>query len=160
MRPLAYSTLKAKSKKDGWQRAGENIAFYKSANEKYNVLTFEIEFEYSNDRVYIANSYPYTYSDLNEYLLKVATETNDDRIRTSVLCKSNAGNDIHEVVISNFDSSAAEMAARKAIVLAGRVHPGEVQSSWMLQGSIDFLISDEDQAKYLRQNFVFKIIPM
>jgi cytosolic carboxypeptidase protein 2/3 len=96
------------------------------------VLSFEIEFDYSNDRVYIAHSYPYTFSDLKNYLDKVSTSKNEDRIRTTVLCKSNAGNDINEVVISDFSSSALEMATRKAILLAGRVHPGETQGSWML----------------------------
>ena len=124
------------------------------------MLSFEIEFAYINDRVYIAHSYPYTYSDLQRYLEEVQTEARLDRVRASELCRSNAGNAIHEVVISNFTSTAEEVALRKAVVLAGRVHPGETQGSWMIEGVIDFLISDAETAKYLRDNFVFKIVPM
>jgi murein tripeptide amidase MpaA len=40
------------------------------------------------------------------------------------------------------------------------VHPGETQGSWMMQGLIDYLIGDDENAKYLRETFVFKIIPM
>jgi cytosolic carboxypeptidase protein 2/3 len=47
---------------------------------------------------------------------------------------------------------------KKAIIITSRVHPGEPQSSHMLQGMLDFLISDE--AADLRRNFVFRIIPM
>lgn len=47
---------------------------------------------------------------------------------------------------------------KKAIVITSRVHPGEPQASYMLQGFIDFLLSDE--AKELRENFVFRIVPM
>ena len=41
-----------------------------------------------------------------------------------------------------------------------RVHPGETVSSWMMKGIIDFLCSDTEEAYYLRNSFVFKIIPM
>ena len=41
-----------------------------------------------------------------------------------------------------------------------RVHPGETVGSWIMKGILDFLTSDCDEAKYLRNSFVFKIIPM
>lgn len=47
---------------------------------------------------------------------------------------------------------------KKAIILTSRVHPGEPQSSYMLQGAIEYLLSDE--AEPLRKHFVFRIIPM
>jgi murein tripeptide amidase MpaA len=40
------------------------------------------------------------------------------------------------------------------------VHPGESNSSFIVQGIIDYLLSDEQGAKDLREKFVFKIIPM
>jgi murein tripeptide amidase MpaA len=46
------------------------------------------------------------------------------------------------------------------VVLTGRIHPGESNGSWMLKGAIDFLTSDAPEAELLRDNFVFKIIPM
>lgn len=41
------------------------------------------------------------------------------------------------------------------------MHPGECVGSWMMKGAIEFL-SDENnlEAEILRQNFVFKIVPM
>ncbi len=47
---------------------------------------------------------------------------------------------------------------KKAIILTGRVHPGEPQSSYMLDGIIDYLLSKD--AEKLRQNFVIRIVPM
>lgn len=47
---------------------------------------------------------------------------------------------------------------KKAIVLTCRVHPGEPQSSHMLNGLLTFLMSDE--ALPLRQHFIFRIVPM
>jgi cytosolic carboxypeptidase protein 2/3 len=85
---------------------------------------------------------------------------NKDRIRQTVLCQSNAGNEVDVLIITDFFASPLELSVRKAVVLAARVHPGETQASWMLQGVIDFLVSDDEQAKFLREKFVFKIVPM
>lgn len=49
---------------------------------------------------------------------------------------------------------------KKGIVISSRVHPGEAQSSWVVQGLIEFLLSDDPVAVNLRRNFVIKIIPM
>jgi len=45
-------------------------------------------------------------------------------------------------------------------VLTSRVHPGEPQASYMMEGSLKFLLSKSDLAEELLKNFVFKIVPM
>lgn len=77
-----------------------------------------------------------------------------------MLCKSLAGNDVDMLIVTNFASIPEEIAVRKAIILTSRVHPGESNASWMMQGVIEFLVSDDDKAQYLRDTYVFKIIPM
>ena len=49
---------------------------------------------------------------------------------------------------------------KKGIVISSRVHPGEAQSSWVVQGFIEFILSDHPIAIKLRQNYIFKIVPM
>ena len=49
---------------------------------------------------------------------------------------------------------------KRAIVLTARVHPGESNSSFIMEGIIKFLTSNSKEAKVLRQNYIFKIIPM
>lgn len=49
---------------------------------------------------------------------------------------------------------------KSGLVLMGRIHPGETVSSWMMKGAINFLISENENAKFLRNNFVIKIVPM
>ena len=46
------------------------------------------------------------------------------------------------------------------VVFTARAHPGESNASWVAQGAIDFLLSDAEEAKRLRRDFVFKIVPM
>jgi hypothetical protein len=49
---------------------------------------------------------------------------------------------------------------RKGIVITARVHPGETNASWMMKGIIDYLVGPSLDARILRDNFVFKIVPM
>ena len=45
--------------------------------------------------------------------------------------------------------------------MTGRVHPGEANSSFMIQGVIDFILQlGCKEAQTLRELFVFKIVPM
>ncbi len=45
-------------------------------------------------------------------------------------------------------------------MLTSRVHPGESPGSYILNGLINLIIDiKSEQAKILRKNFVFKIIP-
>jgi murein tripeptide amidase MpaA len=49
---------------------------------------------------------------------------------------------------------------KKAIVITSRVHPGETQSSFLVEGLINYLLSDQDEAREIREKFVIKIVPM
>ena len=58
-------------------------------------------------------------------------------------------------------SITEETAKKPAIVfITARVHPGETPSSWVCQGIIDFLLSDDPAARVLRDSVIFKIVPM
>jgi len=64
------------------------------------------------------------------------------------------------VIITNFSSKPEDIAVRKAVILTSRVHPGESNASFIMHGILDYLVSDDEGARYLRNNFVFKIVPM
>ncbi len=49
---------------------------------------------------------------------------------------------------------------KKAIVVTARVHPGEPQGSYACEGIMNFLLSNDDDAKQLRKNFIIYVIPM
>eukprot|EP01041_Mallomonas_annulata_P009335 gene9335-19377_t len=53
-----------------------------------------------------------------------------------------------------------EMRSRPVVVITARVHPAETVASWMMQGILDFILGDSNDAKQLRKLYVFKIIPM
>lgn len=64
------------------------------------------------------------------------------------------------LIVTTFQSDPEAIKARKGIVISSRVHPGESGASWMMKGIIDYLTGPFLQAKILRDNFVFKIVPM
>lgn len=44
--------------------------------------------------------------------------------------------------------------------MLGRQHPGETTGSFMMEGIIDYLLSEREEACFLRNNYIIKIIPM
>lgn len=45
-------------------------------------------------------------------------------------------------------------------MLTSRVHPGESMVSYLIEYVIDFLIGNSVEARILRENFVFYVVPM
>lgn len=76
------------------------------------------------------------------------------------MCKTLAGNDCEMLIITNFYSWEEEIAEWSAVIISARVHPGESNASFIMEGIIEFLVSDDPNALRLRDKFVFKIVPM
>ena len=81
-------------------------------------------------------------------------------VTKQVMCKSLAGNDVFLLTITESNASEEELQQRKGVILTARVHPGETNSSWMMQGAVEFLTSDHPSAKEIRKLCVIKIVPM
>lgn len=165
MKPLIYSETKVEQEGVGWFRDGYWIGYFKNGIKKEKgsnySLTFKYKFEHDNDTVFFAYWYPYTYSDLRADL--IAIERNPKMKHFWViksLCRSLAGNSWDYLTITN-KSKSDSLKPKKAIIISARVHPGETVGSLMMKGVIDFLTDpDNEEAIILRDNFVFKIIPM
>jgi hypothetical protein len=72
MKVTVYSEKKACSEEVGWHRACSDISYFRnqirkdgSHNRFYYSLTFTYTFEHSEDNVFFAYCYPYSYTDLN-----------------------------------------------------------------------------------------------
>lgn len=124
-------------------------------------MSFKINFIYENDTIYIAHCFPYTYSDLGNFLNRVCNpQLTKDRLKRTMLTRSIAGNPLDMLIITNLESSQDDIAERPAIILSSRVHPGESNASFIMEGIIDFLMSKDPDACALRDKYVFKIVPM
>ena len=55
---------------------------------------------------------------------------------------------------------ARVFSGKKTMLITARVHPGETQGSFMMNGFLRFVVSDDPRAQILREHFVFKIVPI
>jgi len=165
MRPAFYSTTDGE-KGIGWRRVGERIAYYENEYETetavpYYTLTFTLTFPYENDVCYLAHCFPYSYSDLSTFLTELLARPNASRsVQMSTMCSTLVGNKCPLLTVTNFASALAQIERRRAIVVSARVHPGETCASWAMQGFIEFICGNTARARILRDNFVFKVVPM
>ncbi|KAL4469431.1 hypothetical protein ABPG74_004684 [Tetrahymena malaccensis] len=166
MLPCVYSVKRKEAKNAGWKREGYAIKYYKSFiqkegfyNRSYYTLSFTYTFQYNEDVVYFAYSYPYTYSDLNNYLKKIEEDPKKSQfIHRKIGCKTLAKNNMDVITITS--SCNIKRDKRKLVYFMARQHPGEVTGSFIIEGVINYLIEDTPEAELLRQHYVFKIIPM
>lgn len=188
MLPAVYMEGPAAEGKRGWHHAGSNVCYYKNADtyrnrksgkvQNYYTLSFVYEFQCAQASgdpvdageseptvVYFAHCYPYTYTKLQKYLLSLQKDPDRNRnLKRRVLCKTIAGNNCDLLTITDFTQEASQEKPhhmkRTGVFLSARVHPGESNSSFVMHGIIDFLTGNSLEARYLRHNFVFKVVPM
>ena len=132
----------------------------KNEFKSYFSLTFCFYYK-PNVKYYFASCYPYTYTQLRLYL-----NTLNKNIYKNIIKFGEAGqtfnkNKIPYIVITNFNCTEEELSEKKCVLITGRIHSGETVSSYAVQGLIDFLVNlNNPISKYLRDKFIFKIIPM
>lgn len=108
MKPLVYSKKESEHSGQGWYRTGEDIAYYPTPQKPYKpshpcyvpppqpwnhtqqnalyTLSFKMTFKHDHDEVYFAYCYPYTYSELQRYMLNISGYNNQDILRRAPLC--------------------------------------------------------------------------
>lgn len=167
MRPVLFSQHAAMSQGRGWERCGHNIKYHPT-NVGYfgrllgegkgawsiglHTLSFTLTFERPRDVCFLAYCYPYTYSDLQRHLdghmRQQAHKALAERcLRRTLLCKTLAGNLCDLLVITSPCRRLERLQQRPAVILTGRVHPGESNASYVMKGVIDFLLSSHPKAK-------------
>ncbi|XP_056370249.1 cytosolic carboxypeptidase 1 isoform X2 [Oenanthe melanoleuca] len=179
MQPLMYSVQEALHSRPCWTRVGTDICYYKNhfsrssiaaggqKGKSYYTITFTVTFRHKDDVCYFAYHYPYTYTTLKMHLKKLESMHNPQQIyfRQDVLCETLAGNSCPLVTItampeSNYYEHICQFRNRPYIFLSARVHPGETNASWVMKGTLEYLMSNSPNAQCLRESYIFKIIPM
>ncbi|XP_041443827.1 cytosolic carboxypeptidase 2 isoform X2 [Xenopus laevis] len=165
MRPLVYSEAEAKKLGVGWHRTGENIKYYRNNlsqnGQPFFSLSWTFRFPHNMDTCYFAHCYPYTYSNLQDYLASITRDPERSKYcKIRVLCRSLAGNMVYVLTITNPSPATDRPMKKKAVIVTARVHPGETNSSWVMKGFLDYILSSSNDAQVLRDSFVFKVVPM
>lgn len=130
-----------------WQHV-ESVAWNEAADE----LTFTVRPR--GDRIWIAHVPPYTHTRLVKFLEEVGRSSH---ARIEVIGRSVLGRDLHLVAVTNFGRPDA---AKKVIWMQARQHAWECGTSFLLEGALRFVLSEETAARKLRDENVFLFLPM
>ncbi|RNF04484.1 putative zinc carboxypeptidase [Trypanosoma rangeli] len=148
-------------------------------------LSFSVVFPEKKGRVFLANCFPYTYTNLIADIHQWEQQAKGGLgasalVAVQQLCTTPGGLPVPIITVTASTSgdgdaegsreknlcnscgvaALTEIENRPVCIVTSRVHPGESNASWMLRGLLTFLLGDEEEAKTLRSSFVWKIIPM
>ncbi|XP_071424953.1 cytosolic carboxypeptidase 4 [Pithys albifrons albifrons] len=179
MQLVMYSVKEALQGRPRWIRAGHDICYYKNhyhcnatagggmRGKFYYTLTFSIKFPHKDDVCYLAYHYPYTYSTMMSHLDILEQNRNPKKVywRQQTLCQTLGGNPCPLLTVTAMPESKnrddlQQFCNRPYVFLTARVHPGESNASWVMKGTLEFLVSSDPIADLLRKCFIFKIVPM
>ncbi|XP_039276084.1 cytosolic carboxypeptidase 1 [Nilaparvata lugens] len=171
MRPLLFSVKEAVQNRPIWMRAGTDICYFKNAyscpgktkkKKTFQTISFTIQFPHSLDVCYIAYHFPYTYSKLMYNIWHWSNRLLPSNLyfRVENLCCTLNNNETPLLTITAKETDDNKLKDREVVFLTARVHPGESNTSWVMQGTLALLLGDSTPAVNLRSKFVFKIMPM
>ena len=110
-------------------------------------------FTKENMEVCFAYSIPYTYSHLRQYL---DTIQEHNYVKIDTLCDSFSGIELPLLTIGKDIHKSGNVS----ILIVGRIHPGETNSSHMLEGFIKSLLDNSISTNRLLNTVTFYIVPM
>lgn len=77
------------------------MEFYKRM-KVLHTLTFSYTFEHEDDIVFFAHFYPYTFTDLEQYLAKITSDQACKKfLRADILCKSLSNNPCYMLTVTS-----------------------------------------------------------
>lgn len=117
---------------------------------------FENHSAFLHDTVYVSYCFPYTYSDLQQYMNSLSGKSHV--LGNGVKGLSYQGRNLYGYQITD---TLYEDCYKENIVITVRQHPTEPLSGYFTEGFTDFLLDVTDTtADFLRRNYHFYIYPM
>jgi hypothetical protein len=113
-----------------------------------------MKFRPERSTVWIAHVPPYTTS----HLQRLLTEVNrHPHALVEVIGQTVQGRDLHLVTVTNPEIPETR---KKTVWLSARQHAWEAGTSFVMEGALRFMTSDDPRAVALRDRVVFKFVPM
>ena len=125
------------------------------ANKEDTRFRFEVPLEPGRDRVYFAANHPYP----SQRVLERAIDQARNRYVQKVDILARTERDRPILMLTITDRTAADSKKRKVLLTAGD-HGAETASAWGMEGTIDFLLSDDPVAHRLRRTTIFYVVPI
>ncbi len=132
---------------ESWERIG-NVA-YDSASH-----TFRFSHLFQEEPVWIAYAHPYP---LHRLISLVSSIRDNEFVTIETLAQTMENRGVELITITDPDIPDE---AKKTIFLMAMQHAGEDAGTYLLEGMIQFLLSDDEKAKTMREKFIYKLIPL
>ncbi len=145
--PFYYNPVYSYDQKE-WLRFDEDEVSQNSHNE------LVINKQFDQNTVWMAMFYPYTLTDLENYI-KIIDGNPNVQIREEGFSQLN--NPLYLIKLTDFD---VPVSAKKRILIHARTHPAETPPSFLIEGMINFLLSGSAEADELLKQYEFHIFPM
>lgn len=121
-------------------------------DEPGDVLTVKVQPR--GNVLWVAHVPPYSHT---RALALVADVSRSPHARAEVIGQSALGRDLHLVTVTNF---ARPDAGKKVVWMQARQHAWEAGTSFLLEGALRFVVSDQPAAQKLRDGSIFKFVPL
>lgn len=131
-----------------WHRFDESEVTLNQNNE------LVVRKQFAQPTVWIARFYPYTFSDLENYLQHIA---GNPFLEIQIPGYSQNGRPLYLLKLTDPNSP---VASKKRIFIHARTHPAETSPSFLLEGLINSLLSGNSAAATLLAQTEFYIFPM
>ncbi len=131
-----------------WYRFDENEVTQPAEYE------LKMEKQFTQSTVWIARFYPYTYSDLTDYL---DTLPDNSYVTVETPATTQQDNPMYFVTLTDPASTDED---KQRIWMHARSHPAETGPSFLLEGLIDYLVSGTPEAQQILSKFIFTLVPM
>lgn len=122
----------------------------------YDSALRKIEFshQFKSETVWIAYAHPYPVQRLSSFISSIRQH---EYVKVEEIAQSKEGRSVELVMITD---SEVPKQDKKTIFLMAMQHAGEDAGSFYMEGLINFLLSENEDAQLAREKFVYIMIPM
>lgn len=107
-----------------------------------------------SDTEHIAFHHPYSFARAQKMIANWSAHPD---VQSDIIGHSIQGRPLTRLRIT---SAAAPAEGKRGAWIVTRQHAGEVTGSWVGEGFMEFLLSDDPKAKALREKFIINVVPM
>ena len=116
--------------------------------------TFSVTVPEGVSQVRLAKYFPYTVLDKDAFLAGIEDHPH---VHIEYIGQSHEGRAIERLDITN---PGVPDDGKERVWIHSLVHPAETTSPFVVEGLVDFVLSDDPYARALRNNVIFNIVPM
>jgi hypothetical protein len=134
----------------------DQIHWERISNAHYDkkLHTFVFTQKFTSNRVLIAYAHPYPYYREAEFINSLRSKSN------ITIAKLGITKELREINLLTITDSTVACLGKKVVLITAMQHAGEYPGGFIIEGLVNFLLSNDPVAVKSRQENIYKIVPM